>query len=96
MCIRDSACGGRVAECWFVRANWRVLPPAAGAPYGELVMDFDGEQRVATAASLAAAEANADDDNVVRTSKRVAGSARYVFDGKAYKLASGANPIPTF
>ena len=92
----EGACGGRVAECWFVRANWRVLPPAAGAPYGELVMDFDGEQRVATAASLAAAEANADDDNVVRTSKRVAGSARYVFDGKAYKLASGANPIPTF
>ncbi|KQV84867.1 hypothetical protein ASD15_06860 [Massilia sp. Root351] len=92
----EGACGGRVAECWDVRARWRILQPAAGARYGALAMDFDGEQRVATPASLAAADADADEDNVVRTTKRIGGSARYVYDGKAYKLASGANPIPTF
>jgi hypothetical protein len=92
----EGACGGRVAECWDVRAHWRVLPAAAGARYGDVAMDFEGEQRVATAASLAAVEASGDENKAVRTTRRIAGSARYIFDGKVYKLASGTNPIPTF
>lgn len=71
------------SKCWNITGKWRFEPAQGAAEYDDLHVDFSGES--STRANAAKAQ---------RVARKVSGTARYAYDGKVYKLAEGANPVP--
>jgi hypothetical protein len=102
----EGACDPETTEeCWSVQGKWRFEPGAAKArPYDDLVIDFSGEKSTLKQEEKAeeteeAGEAEAPEGTppavpAARSKSTVASTARYVFDGKRYRLAQGDNPVP--
>lgn len=74
-------------ECWSVTGKWRFEPAKAAADYDDIVIDFSGQTSKGAAASKG-------QPATPRVENKVTGKARYAYDGKAYKLVEGANPVP--
>lgn len=79
---------GPQPTCWEAKADWRFEPGAAA--YDDLVLTIIGHEDVAKDHD---AEAG-DEAKPVRIRKSLDGKARYVFDGKQYRLSEGENTIP--
>jgi hypothetical protein len=79
---------GPQPTCWEATADWRFEP--GSAIYDDLVLTIAGHEDVAKDH-----EAEIEDDKpVARVRKALNGKARYVFDGKQYRLSEGENTIP--
>lgn len=79
---------GPESTCWEARADWRFEP--GSAVYDDLVLTIAGHQDVAK-------EPDAEIDEgkpVARVRQPLNGKARYVFDGRQYRLSEGENTIP--
>ncbi|SHH61604.1 hypothetical protein [Massilia sp. CF038] len=91
----EGACDEPKTACWSVVGTWRFDTAAEGAKYKDLVIDFSG-----AAPELAAKEEEASEEAAEPiaapepSTKKIAVTARYKFDGKRYRLASGENPVP--
>lgn len=87
----EGACGPTTDECWEARAKWSFAPAATPAAYDDLVLDFSGARRI-----IKHPDAKPDDDadDVERNETRLAGKARYAFDGERYRLVEGENVVP--
>lgn len=81
---------GPLPRCWEAKAEWRFEPGSAA--YDDLVLTITGHEDVAKDHD---AEAG-DEAKPVRIRKSLDGKARYVFDGKQYRLSEGENTIPGF
>lgn len=79
---------GPVPTCWEAKADWRFEPGAA--VYDDLVLTITGHE---DSAKDHDAELG-DEAKPVRIRKSLDGKARYVFDGKQYRLSEGENTIP--
>ncbi|QGZ42506.1 hypothetical protein [Pseudoduganella flava] len=85
----SGACGPEADECWDIGGKISVAPAVpgqAGAQYADLVVDFTGERYKVTEDAKGGLEKHHIAD--------VKQTARYRFDGKAYKLVAGENPVP--
>jgi predicted small lipoprotein YifL len=80
---------GPMPTCWEAKADWRFEP--GSAVYDDLVLTITGHEDVAKDHD---AETGGDDKPVARVRKPIHGKARYVFDGKQYRLSEGENTIP--
>lgn len=79
------ACGPETDECWDIDSRIRFDATAQHAGYHDILVDFTGKR-----ATLG------DDRNAGHVETPVRQTARYRFDGKAYALAAGTNPVPGF
>lgn len=83
------ACSEEMDECWDVSGNWRFATAQGGGKFDDLLIDFSGfKEKIKAGVKLKP------DQEPPRTSTPITASARYVFDGKTYKLAEGSNPVP--
>jgi len=80
---------GPMPTCWEAKADWRFEP--GSAVYDDLVLTITGHEDVAKDHD---SEVESEDKPVARTRKPLDGMARYVFDGKQYRLSEGENTIP--
>lgn len=80
---------GPMPTCWDAKAEWRFEPGAA--VYDDLVLTITGHEDVAKDHD----EEMVDGDKpIARIRKPLDGKARYVFDGRQYRLSEGENTIP--
>ena len=77
------------AECWKTVGDWKMAPSLSGGETHDIVIAFTHE--VSNLNTNAEGGATA-----LRDVKKSQMKARYVFDGKKYRLMSGANPVRTF
>ncbi|MBB5607974.1 MULTISPECIES: hypothetical protein [unclassified Janthinobacterium] len=83
------ACTEEMEECWDVSGNWRFATAQGGGKHDDLLIDFSGfTEKIKAGVKLKP------DQDPPRTSTLITAQARYVFDGKTYKLAEGRNPVP--
>lgn len=96
----EGGCGPDTAECWNISGTYSFVPARPGVPYQDLLIDFTGEKSVlanqdsAPAAGAQASAAAASADDPARKVSKIKTRARYVWDGKQYRLAEGENPVP--
>jgi len=83
------ACTEEMDECWDVSGNWRFATAQGGGKFDDLLIDFSGFKE-----KIKAGVKVKPDQDPPRTSTPITAHARYVFDGKTYKLAEGHNPVP--
>jgi len=83
------ACTEEMDECWDVSGNWRFATAQGGGEHDDLLIDFSGFKE-----KIKAGVKVKPDQDPPRTSTAITAQARYVFDGKTYKLAEGSNPVP--
>jgi hypothetical protein len=79
----DGACVPESDKCWDVSGEWHFVSIKSGGEYDDLVIEFSGEESVASKAGSAA-----------RKVKQIRDAARYAYDGKRYRLVSGRNIVP--
>lgn len=79
----EGACGPETDECWDIESRIRFDAAAQRAGYHDILVDFTGKR-----ASLGG------DRNTGHIETPVRQTARYRFDGKAYALVAGTNPVP--
>jgi hypothetical protein len=80
------ACMPDTKDCWAVDSSIRFVDSPQGGAYRDMLVDFKGKHYTVTEDKRG---------NIVEHPKaRVLQTARYRFDGKAYVLVSGANPVP--
>ncbi|OFJ49618.1 hypothetical protein BA896_012825 [Janthinobacterium lividum] len=83
------ACGPDMDECWMVDGKWRFAPARNGGAYDDLLIDFTGaSEKIKPGVTLKP------DQDPPRIATSLNGRARYVFDGKGYKLLEGKNKVP--
>lgn len=73
-------------ECWEVDSEISVAAPAAPDGYADLLVDFKGKRY--------SYSEDKDGNKVEHLKETIGQRARYRFDGKAYVLSSGTNPVP--
>lgn len=83
------ACGPDTNECWMVDGKWRFAPARNGGAYDDLLIDFKGASE-----KIRPGVAVKPDEDPPRIATPLNGHARYGYDGKAYKLVEGKNPVP--
>ncbi len=76
-------------ECWKTVGDWKMAPSLSGGEMNDIVIAFTHE------ASNPIKDAQGE-ATTLRDSKKSQMKARYVFDGKKYRLMSGTNPVRTF
>ncbi len=76
-------------ECWKTVGDWKMAPSLSGGETNDIVIAFTHE------ASNQVKDANGK-ATLFREQKKSQMKARYVFDGKKYRLMSGTNPVRTF
>ena len=76
-------------ECWKTVGDWKMAPSLSGGRMNDIVIAFTHE------ASNQLKDAQGD-ATMTRDRKTSQMKARYVFDGKKYRLVSGNNPVRTF
>jgi hypothetical protein len=79
----EGACGPETDECWDIDSRIRFDAAAQHGGYSDILVDFTGKQ-----AKLV------DGKNAGHVETPVRQTARYRFDGKAYALVAGSNPVP--
>ena len=79
----EGACGPETDECWEIDSRIRFDATAQHAGYHDILVDFTGKR-----ATLG------DDKNAGHVETPIRQTARYRFDGKAYALVAGTNPVP--
>jgi hypothetical protein len=84
----DGACVPGVEDCWDVDSSIRFADDPQGGAYRDILVDFKGRHYTVTE--------DKSGKDVEHLRSTVQQSARYRFDGKAYVLVSGANPVPGF
>jgi hypothetical protein len=85
----SSNAGGCVPEtndCWEVEGKISTEPSKHTKDYRDIVVEFAGKHFRVTE--------NANGDAVEHLTRTVTQTARYQFNGKAYVLISGKNPVP--
>lgn len=80
------ACTPDEKECWTVEGRIRLAPDVQPNGYRDILVDFAGKRY-----TLEADSNGADVEHVVANVNQ---TARYRFDGKAYALTAGTNPVP--
>lgn len=85
----DGACAPESDECWHVDGKWRFVAGKPDAQYDDLLVEFSGEKSQRPGDGQTAPESKP-------VSTTVHSTARYAFDGKRYRLTSGANIVPEF
>jgi len=81
------ACGPELEECWNVDGDIRFADEAQGSGYRDILVDFKGKHYTVSEGR--------DGKEVTHLKSTVRQTARYRFDGKAYVLHAGANPVPS-
>jgi hypothetical protein len=79
----EGACGPETDECWDIGSRIRFDATAQHAGYHDILVDFTGKRSTL-----------GDDKNAGHVETPVRQTARYRFDGKAYALTAGTNPVP--
>ena len=83
------ACGPDTDECWMVDGKWRFAQARDGGAYDDLLIDFKGaSEKIKPGVTVKP------DEDPPRIATPLNGHARYGYDGKAYKLVEGKNPVP--
>ena len=83
------ACGPDTDECWMVDGKWRFAAARDGGAYDDLLIDFKGaSEKIKPGITVKP------DEDPPRIATPLNGHARYGYDGKAYKLVEGKNPVP--
>ncbi|NYE63121.1 hypothetical protein FHW58_004349 [Duganella sp. 1224] len=82
----EGGCGPTSGQCWDVAGEIRFAPEPQQSGYNDIIVSFTDKRFTVTE------DKNA--DFVIHPGTTTKTSARYHFDGKAYVLASGANPVP--
>ncbi|PMQ14721.1 hypothetical protein [Janthinobacterium sp. AD80] len=83
------ACGPDTDECWMVDGKWRFAAARDGGAYDDLLIDFKGaSEKIKPGVTVKP------DEDPPRIATPLNGHARYGYDGKAYKLVEGKNPVP--
>lgn len=80
------ACTEQINECWEVSGTLRFVDGDQPSPYRDIFVDFTGKKYTVTEGK--------DGREIEHPKDSVKETARYRFDGKQYKLISGANPVP--
>jgi len=79
------ACMPETEDCWDIEGKIGTVPAARPEDYADIVVDFAGKHfRVIE---------NAEGHSVEHFTRTVRQTARYHFNGKAYVLVSGENPV---
>jgi hypothetical protein len=79
-------CMPETKDCWDVEGKIGTVPAAHAEDYRDIVVDFAGKHFRVTE--------NASGNHVEHLTRTVRQTARYRFNGKAYVLVSGENPVP--
>jgi hypothetical protein len=79
------ACGPETDECWDIDSTLRVAGDGLHGGYPDLLAEFKGKRYTVTEAA---------DKEVEHVKTVIRQTARYRFDGKAYRLVEGTNPVP--
>jgi hypothetical protein len=80
------ACVAGMEDCWDVDSSIRFVDSPHGGAYRDMLVDFKGKHYTVTEG-----KGGADVEHLKSTVQQ---TARYHFDGNAYVLVSGANPVP--
>jgi hypothetical protein len=80
------ACMPDTKDCWDVDSSIRFVDSPHGGAYRDMLVDFKGKHYTVTEG-----KGGADVEHLKSTVQQ---TARYHFDGNAYVLVSGANPVP--
>jgi hypothetical protein len=80
------ACVPGVEKCWAVDGRIRFADSPQGGTYRDILVDFTGKHYTVTEGK--------DGNDVEHLKASVRQTARYRFDGKAYVLVAGSNPVP--
>lgn len=82
----EGNCGPETTDCWDVEGKIGSVPAAQAKDYRDILVAFSGKHFRVTE--------DARGKQVEHVTRTVRQSARYRFNGKAYVLVSGVNPVP--
>ncbi|MCS0584047.1 hypothetical protein NX784_20830 [Massilia pinisoli] len=80
------ACTPEEKACWTVEGHMRLAPDVQPGGYRDILIDFTGKRYTLSEGK--------DGTDVEHVTENVRQTARYRFDGKAYALTAGTNPVP--
>ncbi|SHN25306.1 hypothetical protein SAMN05192549_106198 [Duganella sacchari] len=81
----EGACGPNTSECWDTQGSIRFAQEPQQSGYSDIVVDFKDKRYTVTEGK--------DGSFVEQVQSDTRSTARYHFDGKAYVLAAGTNPV---
>jgi len=81
----EGACGPTTSECWATEGKITFASEAQPSGYRDIVVNFNNKRYTV--------KEDKDGSFVEQVQSNTKSSARYHFDGKAYVLAAGTNPV---
>lgn len=85
----EAGCAPERDVCWNISGAWDFETGDDPSAYADLVIHFTGKKTTIVDPSQALA-----DKSPAAVTTEIDQTARYVFDGRIYRLAIGSNPIP--